>query len=152
MYELEHSSKGSTWKNHKYTGIKIIDGKKRYIYGASQLAEAADKTRAIGKFAAKSTARHIKERESEKNKRGPKNTPATRTMDKAVMTARVKTAVNKVKDKSINSSITDKVAKALSSAVKRTRTSPDRVTETKSGSKITNYGVYSNYEKKKRYE
>lgn len=34
MHELEHSAKGSTWKNHKYSVIRMVNGKKRYIYGS----------------------------------------------------------------------------------------------------------------------
>lgn len=34
-YELYHSHKGSTWKNHKYTGKKTVNGKTVYLYGKS---------------------------------------------------------------------------------------------------------------------
>lgn len=33
--ELLHSAKGTRWKHHKYTTIKDVNGKKRYIYGGS---------------------------------------------------------------------------------------------------------------------
>lgn len=29
-----HSAKGSTWNNHKYSDIQIINGKKVYVYGS----------------------------------------------------------------------------------------------------------------------
>lgn len=182
MQELEHSAKGSTWKNHAYTAIRMVNGKKRYIYDfAKKIGEGSDNmVRLTGKKptyrgvkgpvksisrAAKRTgfsggyavgltsAIYNSKKEAEgKTEKGPKNTPKKRTLNNAFTAARLKTTVDKVSKTSINSSVSNKVIKALQSAVNRTRTSPDRVTETKSGSKITNYGVYSNYEKKKRYQ
>lgn len=35
MGYLMHSRKGSSWKNHKYTGKKIVNGKTVYLYGNS---------------------------------------------------------------------------------------------------------------------
>lgn len=38
-YVIAHSAKGSTWKNHKYTAVKMVNGKKRYVY--DQIGSAA---------------------------------------------------------------------------------------------------------------
>lgn len=42
--ELEHSAKGTTWKNHKYTQIiTTSSGKKRYVYKDSSKHTVSDK-------------------------------------------------------------------------------------------------------------
>lgn len=42
--ELLHSAKGTTWKNHKYTGIvRTSTGKKRYLYGNSDKSSVHEK-------------------------------------------------------------------------------------------------------------
>lgn len=166
MQELEHSAKGSTWKNHKYTGIKIVNGKKRYLYKkyvpvkpylGKQALESGINLRTGGRQTA---SRSKIEKTGSVGEEISSTGRLTGTVGKghiAYAANQYKTkkalenAMSKVSNKSV-SSVTEKAMKTLSTAAKRTRTSADVSIKTEKGSKITIENVYPNYNKKKRYQ
>lgn len=175
MQELEHSAKGSTWKNHKYTEILTKNGKKRYIYGSpsSGFRENAGSGNVSGERSTKfnrnaairrrtgqggasssselkrlvSSARTVREMSNSVNLKKTASSAAKSYKTKKA----VENAMAKVSKKSV-SSVTEKAMKTLSTAAKRTRTSADASIKTERGSKITVENVYPNYKKKKRYQ
>lgn len=171
MQELEHSAKGSTWKNHKYTGIQVVNGKKRYIYGSPSTnfrdrgaGIAANRNAAINRRiggGGPSTRKVVNNvgNVSERVKRpglvlaSNKYASAKSIADKYKADRAkkiVQDTMSKVSNKSV-SSATEKAMKAMKTAVKRTRTSSDAKIQTESGATITIPGLYENSMKKKRW-
>lgn len=175
MQELEHSAKGSTWKNHRYSSIQMVNGKKRYIYGSPSSGFREDAgsgnvsgerstkfnrnaaiRRRTGQGGASSSSELKRLGSSARTVRGiSNNINLKKTASSAAKSYRTKkaleSAMSKVSNKSV-SSVTEKAMKTLSTAAKRTRTSADVSIKTERGSKITIENVYPNYKKKKRYQ
>lgn len=172
MYELEHSAKGSSWKNHKYTGIKMVNGKKRYIYGSPSSGYrergagiAANRNATINRRIGGGgpTSRKVvnnAQRTGERVKSlglglGSNKYETVKKMADKYKADRAKKIVQDTMDKVSNRSVSSATTKAmniLKTAVKRTRTSADVSIKTEKGSKITIENVYPNYNKKKRYQ